>query len=56
MNMAERIFKIDPYSFRDNSESGTTDGAILKIAENLKTVDGCLETINYLLDILEDQA
>ena len=56
MNIAERIFSIDPYYFWDNSESGTTDGAINEIAKNLNSVDGCIEIINFLLDILEDQA
>lgn len=56
MNIAEKIFGIDPYYFIDNSESGTTDGAINEIAKNLKSVDGCIETINFLLDILEDLA
>ena len=55
LETAKMIYNLDPYAFWHLSNTGALNGSIPVIAKNLNTISGCIETINFLLDIIEDQ-
>lgn len=51
-DIAEKIFSLDIYSFRDaESEPGS---AVQDIENELKFQTGCINTINFLLEYIEN--
>ena len=47
-DIAQRIVNIDPYEARNNDTTPES------LAEDLKSIENCYETIIYLLDIIDD--
>ena len=51
-DIAEKIFSLDIYSFRDaESEPGS---AVQDIENELKSQTGCIDIINFLLEYIEN--